>query len=174
VSGRVKLVSVGEGWRERVLDAMRRSQRFQRPWVYPPTTNAAYDRMLERQDTGEFEGFLLVRRGDDELLGMCNLSQIFRGNLKSAYIGFGAVEGFAGQGYMREGVSLVIDRAFGPLRLHRLEANIQPANERSKALVRDLGFVQEGFSERYLKIGGRWRDHERWAIRTELWRPNRP
>ncbi len=149
---------------------MRRSQRFQRPWVDPPTTDAEYDRLLERQATDEFEGFLLLRRADDEFVGMCNISQIFRGNLKSAYIGFGAVAGFARQGYMREGIGLVLNRAFGPLRLHRLEANIQPANEASRSLVRSLGFTLEGLSERYLKIGGRWRDHERWAIRAETWR----
>jgi ribosomal-protein-alanine N-acetyltransferase len=71
---------------------------------------------------------------------------------------------------MKEGIGLVISHAFGPLRLHRLEANVQPANERSKGLVKSLGFIKEGFSERYLKIGGRWCDHERWAIRTEIWR----
>ena len=51
--------------------------------------------------------------------------------------------------------------------LHRLEASIQPANERSIALVRAAGFTREGFSRRYLKIGGRWRDHEHWAILAE-------
>jgi ribosomal-protein-alanine N-acetyltransferase len=71
---------------------------------------------------------------------------------------------------MLEGVGLVLSRAFGPLRLHRVEANVQPGNERSKALVRRLGFTKEGYSERYLKIGGRWRDHERWAILAENWR----
>jgi ribosomal-protein-alanine N-acetyltransferase len=68
---------------------------------------------------------------------------------------------------MTEGMRLVIGRAFGTLRLHRLEANIQPANAASIALVRRLGFRKEGLSRRYLKIGGRWRDHERWAILAE-------
>ena len=68
---------------------------------------------------------------------------------------------------------LVLGRAFGRLRLHRLEANIQPDNAASLALVRRIGFRREGFSPRYLKVGGRWRDHERWALRSAQWRPRR-
>jgi ribosomal-protein-alanine N-acetyltransferase len=68
---------------------------------------------------------------------------------------------------MREGVRLAVHAAFRQLRLHRLEANIQPANARSIALVKSLGFQLEGYSPRYLKIGQRWRDHERWAILRE-------
>jgi ribosomal-protein-alanine N-acetyltransferase len=70
---------------------------------------------------------------------------------------------------MKEGLQLVIDCSFDELRLHRLEANIQPSNERSIALVRRLGFRMEGLSRRYLKIGGRWRDHERWALLADEW-----
>jgi ribosomal-protein-alanine N-acetyltransferase len=77
---------------------------------------------------------------------------------------------YAGQGYMREAIELVLREAFLNLRLHRIEANIQPGNHASIALARGAGFSREGFSPRYLKIGGRWRDHERWAILAEDWR----
>jgi ribosomal-protein-alanine N-acetyltransferase len=70
---------------------------------------------------------------------------------------------------MKEGLSLTLRVAFRKLRLHRLEANIQPGNARSRGLVKSLGFGLEGYSPRYLKIGGRWRDHERWAILREVW-----
>ena len=107
------------------------------------------------------------------MAGVYNISQIFYGHFRSAYLGYYAFAPFAGQGYMREGLQLVLRHAFGPLGLHRLEANIQPENAPSIALVAGAGFRLEGLSPRYLKIGGRWRDHERWAILAEEFRPQR-
>jgi len=71
---------------------------------------------------------------------------------------------------MTEALQLVLRHAFTKLELHRLEANIQPGNTASIALAKRCGFELEGYSPRYLKVGGRWRDHERWAIRAETWR----
>ena len=112
----------------------------------------------------------MCRIEDGALAGFINVNEIVRGLFQSAFLGYAAVAGYEGRGYMREGLELVMVRAFNDLGLHRLEANIQPGNLPSIALVRGAGFVREGFSERYLKIGGRWRDHERWAIRVEQWR----
>ena len=69
------------------------------------------------------------------------------------------------QRYYTSAFLLIIGiHAFGQQGLHRVEANIQPGNTASVALVRSCGFSKEGYSPKYLKIGGRWRDHERWAL----------
>jgi [ribosomal protein S5]-alanine N-acetyltransferase len=106
-------------------------------------------------------------------VGSVNLSEIVRGRFENAYLGYQVGAPFARQGYMTEALALALRIAFGPLRLHRVEANIQPRNVASIALVRRAGFRREGLSRRYLKIGGRWRDHERWALLVEEWRANR-
>jgi [ribosomal protein S5]-alanine N-acetyltransferase len=112
-----------------------------------------------------------VERSTSALVGVVNVMEIVWGSFQSAYLGYYLFQPFGGRGYMTEGLALVIRRAFGELGLHRLEANIQPDNERSVRLVKRLGFRCEGVSPRYLKVAGRWRDHLRWAILREEWRP---
>jgi len=114
--------------------------------------------------------FFVFLRGPEDLVGVVDLSEIVRGCFQSAYLGYFALEPHAGRGLMREGLAQVIDHAFRDLGLHRLEANIQPGNDASRRLVRALGFRQEGYSPRYLKINRRWKDHERWAILSEEWK----
>jgi ribosomal-protein-alanine N-acetyltransferase len=97
------------------------------------------------------------------LVGCINLTNVVMGSLCSGYLGYFAFAGHQGQGLMTEGLQAVVRHAFGPLGLHRVEANIQPGNAASLALAKRCGFACEGFSPRYLKIKGRWRDHERWA-----------
>ncbi len=168
---RVRTAPPIEADRDDYIAAMRDSRRLHGDWVDPPITDAGFTELLERHAGDDFEGYLIRSVADDALVGSCNLSGIIRRNFRSAFIGYAAVAGVDGRGYMREGLGLVLDDAFGRLGLHRIEANIQPGNEASIALVRRLGFVREGYSEKYLEVAGEWRDHERWAIRSELWRP---
>ncbi|MGC4925741.1 GNAT family N-acetyltransferase [Streptomyces cyaneofuscatus] len=153
----------------------RESRAHHRPWLFPPErtgTYAAYADTLARDPARE--GFLVCERGesgadgegdpDGAIAGFININNIVLGGFRSGTLGYGAFAHAAGRGLMGEALGLVMDLAFGPLGLHRLEANIQPGNAASIALVRRAGFRLEGFSPDFLHIDGAWRDHERWAI----------
>lgn len=148
----------------------RASRRFYQGLASPITTPKQFAHYLDRCRQPDFEGFLICHVDDGAILGSVNLSQIVRGAFQSAYMGYQVGAPFAGQGYMTEAMQLVLRHAFTKMKLHRVEANIQPGNAASIALVRRAGFTREGYSRRYLKIGGRWRDHERWAVLAEDWR----
>jgi ribosomal-protein-alanine N-acetyltransferase len=156
--------------REEFTELMRLSRSFHSPWATAPVDDERFAAYLADSRRSDFEAMLLCRSDDEAIMGFFNLSQIVRRRLQSAYLGYAIGKPFAGQGYMRDGLELVLRHSFMTVRLHRIEANIQPGNASSLALARGAGFRREGFSPRYLKIGGRWRDHERWAILAEEWR----
>jgi [ribosomal protein S5]-alanine N-acetyltransferase len=150
--------------------AMRASRRFHHPWIVAPTDREAWDRLMARHATPEVEVLFAVRREDGAITGTFVLSQIFYGPFCNAYLGYWATKKHAGAGYMTESMAGVLRHAFRRLKLHRIESNVQPGNTVSIALLERTGFRCEGFSPRYLKVAGRWRDHERWAITVEDWR----
>jgi len=140
------------------------------PWVSPCRDHPSFLGYLARCDGERSFGFIARERESGRIVGVVNVNEIVRGFFQSAYMGYYGMAGMSGRGLMSEAVSLVVTHAFRELGLHRLEANIQPGNAPSRALVKKLGFRLEGFSPRYLKINGDWRDHERWAVLAEEWR----
>ena len=155
------------------LAAVQRSETLHHPWVFALRTHEQFAGYLERIRIGRTIPFLIRRNFDNQLAGVINVSEPVMGVFRSAYLGFYAFAGLEKQGYMTEGMALVLDRAFGELGFHRLEANIQPPNVPSAALVAKLGFRKEGFSPRYLFVDGAWRDHDRWAILSDEWPAHR-
>jgi [ribosomal protein S5]-alanine N-acetyltransferase len=164
VGPRVTIAPLARADGAEFIAAAAASRRLHAGWVAPPLTLAEYAAKLQRLQAPAHHGFA-IRRGDTgALVGCAEITNIVRGVFLSAYLSYYVFAGHERQGLMTQGVKLVARHAFGPLGLHRLEANIQPANTASIALARACGFAREGFSPRYLKIGGRWRDHERWAL----------
>jgi [ribosomal protein S5]-alanine N-acetyltransferase len=165
---RVSLRVLDRGDREEFLALARESRELHRPWTYPPERADQFDDLFARSRRDDFVCLLAcLVENDREIAGVFTISQIVRGAFQSAYLGYYANARHAGNGLMREAMEQVLDHAFGPLALHRLEANIQPGNQPSTALARGAGFRLEGFSPRYLLIGGQWRDHERYAITVD-------
>jgi [ribosomal protein S5]-alanine N-acetyltransferase len=149
---------------DELLALVHSSQALHRPWVDPPSTRERYEAYLQSRGGPGDDGFLVCDRRSGSIVGVVNLNCIVRGFFHSAYLGYYVGAAFGGQGYMTGGLKLVARFAFTEMGLHRLEANIQPENVASIALVRKCGFRMEGFSPRYLQVMGEWRDHERWAL----------
>ena len=153
--------------------AVKRSRALHRGLVTPPDNGDKFRAYLKSLESSGQEGFLIIHEKSGDIAGVLNVNEIVRGAFQSAYLGYYAFSPFAGQGLMREGMKQVIRQCFTTLKLHRLEANIQPANSRSIALVQSLGFRCEGLSPAYLKVSGRWRDHQRWAILNSEWKSSK-
>ena len=153
--------------RDAFLAMVRESRELHRPWAYPPERSDQFDELLSRCSREDFACFVVIDDETGDIAGVFNISQIVRGSFQSAFLGYYGSARHAGKGLMRDGLQLVLDYAFGPLSLHRIEANIQPGNAASIALARGAGFRLEGYSPRYLLIGGQWRDHERYALTVD-------
>lgn len=160
----VRIVPITLADQAEFLAATLRSRKLHRPWVSPPVGPTGFRALAEGSRGPVNLGYVVRHARTDELVGFINISNIVRGFFQSAYLGYYAFAGHECQGLMRAALGLAVRMAFTELKLHRLEANIQPGNAASIALVRSCGFSKEGYSPRYLKIRGRWRDHERWAI----------
>ncbi|WP_406863959.1 GNAT family protein [Streptomyces sp. HUAS MG47] len=166
VGERVALRPYSASDAEEFTAAARDSRALHRPWLFPPETAEAYATYRRTLDEDPARLGLLVceRAAAGRIAGFVNINNIVRGAFRNGALGYGAFAHAAGRGLLGEGLGLVVRHAFGPLELHRLEANIQPGNAASRALVMRSGFRLEGYSPAMLFIDGAWRDHERWAI----------
>jgi [ribosomal protein S5]-alanine N-acetyltransferase len=156
------------GDEDEFLGLVRASVRLHHPWYTLPATPGEFRAYLARLSGRGTEGRLVCVRDSGAMAGVIVIDSIVRGRFQSASLHYAAFAPAAGRGYMSEGLGLVVRYAFGELRLHRLEASIQPGNRASLALVRRQGFRNEGYSPGMLFIDGAWRDHERWAITREM------
>ena len=149
--------------RKELLALTRASRELHYPWISPPLTSHMFKVYYRRTQRDDHEGFVICLNEGDAIVGVINVNNVVKGAFRSASIGYYASKAHAGRGYMHEGLMHVKRYAFRELGLHRIEANIQPANAASIRLVRSCGFQREGLSPQFLYINGAWRDHERWA-----------
>lgn len=153
--------------RPELLALTRSSRELHYPWISPPLTSHMFKVYLRRTQRDDHEGYAIYLKESGEIVGVININNALKGAFRSASIGYYAAQAHVAKGYMREGLVHVVRHAFAELGLHRIEANIQPANVASIRLVRSCGFRREGLSPQFLYINGAWRDHERWAAIDE-------
>ncbi|WP_202926039.1 GNAT family N-acetyltransferase [Piscirickettsia salmonis] len=124
------------------INAIKISTSLHFPWVTPADNAADFLNYIEKTSCSESHESLFLMHAD-HLIGVFNISEIVRGCFQSAYLGYYAFEPFANQGYMTQGLRLLVEHAFNTLKLHRLEANIRPENKASIKLVKKTGFQKK-------------------------------
>jgi RimJ/RimL family protein N-acetyltransferase len=97
----------------------------------------------------------IALREDDRVVGTVTLAQVDASNLR-AELGYALGRDHWGRGLMGEALRLLLAFAFGELGLRRLEADVDPRNERSIRSLERLGFRREGFLR------------ERWCVAGEI------
>lgn len=150
-----------------VVAYLTRNRAYLEPWSPSPPdglyTVAFWEQRLVRNldelRADRSARMFVFDRGTDEVIGVCNFSDIVRGAFHACHLGYSIAEDRQGKGLMTEAVRAGVDFAFAALRLHRVEANYIPTNERSGRLLRRLGFQVCGYARDYLFVGGAWRDH---------------
>lgn len=149
---------------------LRHNQSHLHPWNpaprpgEDPTSITEVSNMVLRQrrewKNGRSFAFMLALRAEpSRLVGKIALNGIMRGAMHGAYLGYWMNVDHQNSGLCTEGIRAVLDFAFGPAQLHRIQAAIMPRNARSLRVIGKLGFRREGYAERYLQIAGKWEDH---------------
>ncbi|MDG1859324.1 MAG: GNAT family protein, partial [Emcibacteraceae bacterium] len=152
------------------IEFAKRNRSFHEPWVYVPSDPNYFDQYVRRIKLGGTLGVFVFSNDSNELIGVINLNSIKLDPFSSATLGYYGEQMLSGQGLMKEAINLVLNHAFKNIGLNRVEANIQPKNEASIALVKACGFTYEGFSKKFLKIGNDYKDHERWSYLAEYFK----
>ena len=140
-------------------------------WPADALTREAYRRRLRRygidwREDGGYS-FFIFRLGDNALVGGVTLGNVRRGVAQAGTLGYWVGRPFARQGYMTDALKATIAFAFQTLQLHRLEAACLPSNEASRGVLEKLGFRQEGYARKYLRINGDWHDHLLYSLLVE-------
>lgn len=99
---------------------------------------------------------LLVDASAGTIVGRATLSGLVRGPFQSANLGYWIDGALNGRGL----ATAVVGASRGELGLHRLQAATLRHNAGSQRVLERNGFERIGSAPRYLKIAGRWQDHD--------------
>jgi|694.fasta_scaffold60245_6 ribosomal-protein-alanine N-acetyltransferase len=175
-SDRLIIFTVQEHHCSMILDYITENKDFFTPWI-PKVSDDYYstahqlklikDDHFFLKNLMKIKFYIIKKESPLNIIADFSYSNIILGAFKSCYLGYKQASKECGHGYMFEAISRANQFVFEELKLNRIEANIIPRNESSVSLIKKLGFVQEGYSKKYLKINDVWEDHVRFAKLNE-------
>lgn len=147
---------------------------FMRYWAFPPLTapeQAAENltAMMKRAAAGSALFLAVELQSTGEAIGTCNFPSIYS-PARRAEIGYGLLPTCWGHGYMQEAVAALLDYGFEMLKLHRIEADVDPRNASSVKVLERAGFVREGLlRERWIIADGEYSDGAFYGLLRQDW-----
>ena len=155
----------------RLTEANRAYLRRWLPWAETETTLQQTEAFIRRslQQFAEGNGFQAGIWYRQELAGAIGLHYVDRRNRRTE-IGYWLAEHLQGRGIVTRACRAVIDHAFGPLGLHRVEIRCAAGNLRSRAIPRRLGFREEGMLRQWVWVDGRFHDMVVYGLLASEWR----
>ena len=140
----------------------------QEPYESLDETKDVIRRMEERYTRKEALRWGITLQGEDRLIGSCTLFHFDEG-FDRAETGYELNRAFWGKGIMTEAMSAILTFGFSELGLHRVEAVIDIANERSKNLLLKLGFTYEGNLRQRFPFRGNFEDEHYFGLLKDEW-----
>jgi ribosomal-protein-alanine N-acetyltransferase len=158
-----------------VLDYLFRNQAFFKPWSpqrdphfytldYQEEKLLLESQLLQEGSLLKWWIFEKKRPHPPKIIGDITFANIIRGAFQSCHLGYKMDAHQKNKGYMTEALTVSIASLFHERKLHRIEANIMPRNQRSIRVVEKLNFINEGISKKYLQINGVWEDHLHYVL----------
>lgn len=138
-------------------------------WMDPPRSSIAFRSYVQSCDREDAMGYVICDKQSNAIKGAIHLEKMFNGNFQNAFLGYHFNSETESEEVMRTALRLLTKHVFTKTKLHRLEVQVQPKFQRFINTLKSEHFRLEGVSPRLLKIAGRWRDCERYAITAEDW-----
>lgn len=120
-----------------------------------------------REDQAKTAGILwgITVKNSPEIIGTAGFWQMQKEHYR-AEIGYALHPGFQGRGIMNEALKAVLAYGFETMKLHSVEANINPANSASRKLLEKNGFIKEAYFKENYFFNGRFIDSEIYSLLT--------
>jgi len=166
-SARVRLCRLQSADIAETAELLAKSADFHKAWVAYPTDPDEVAGFIEHSPDNGVLIFGIRRRPDNVLVGITTLSRIAYEPWLTAECGAAVDVRYRGNGYVAEGMRLLISFAVEHLGFHRIEALVQRENVRSVRMLEFAKFRREGTARGAVRIQGTWVDHIRWAITAE-------
>lgn len=108
-------------------------------------------------------------KGNDTLIGTVGFVRMHREHNR-AEVGYMLDKEFHGKGIMQEAVSAILNFGFSNLKLHSVEAVIDPGNHASEQILIKFGFIKEAhFKENFL-FEGKYLDSVHYTLHQNDWK----